>query len=97
MPEMPDSHDLWHEVNQARLDIAELRGMVKMHFEDRQHHIPPCRPAAEMQKTIMSALAAAVIAMIGAATLFLVYVTKWRETRDYLEENISWARFLLFQ
>ena len=41
MPEMPDSHDLWHEVNQARLDIAELRGMVKMHFEDRQHHIPP--------------------------------------------------------
>ena len=42
MPDMPDNHDLWHEVNQARLDIAELRGMVKMHFEDRTHHIPPC-------------------------------------------------------
>ena len=66
MPDTPDNLDLWHEVNQARLDIAELRGMVKMHFEDRQHHTPPCRPAAEMQKTIMSALAAAVIAMLGA-------------------------------
>ena len=76
MPEMPDSHDLWHEVNQARLDIAELRGMVKMHFEDRQHHIPPCRPAAEMQKTIMSALAAAVIAMIGAIGNLIIAVLK---------------------
>ena len=76
MPEMPDSHDLWHEVNQARLDIAELRGMVKMHFEDRQHQIPPCRPAAEMQKTIMSALAAAVIAMIGAIGNLIIAVVK---------------------
>lgn len=76
MPEMPDSHDLWHEVNQARLDIAELRGMVKMHFEDRQHHIPPCRPAAEMQKTIMSALAAAVIAMLGAIGNLIIAVVK---------------------
>ena len=76
MPEMPDSHELWHEVNQARLDIAELRGMVKMHFEDRQHHIPPCRPAAEMQKTIMSALAAAVIAMIGAIGNLIIAVVK---------------------
>ena len=76
MPDMPDSHDLWHEVNQARLDIAELRGLVKMHFEDRQHHIPPCRPAAEMQKTIMSALAAAVIAMIGAIGNLIIAVVK---------------------
>ena len=41
MPDSPDHKDIWHELNQARLDIAELRGMVKMHFEDRQHHIPP--------------------------------------------------------
>jgi hypothetical protein len=76
MPDTPDNLDLWHEVNQARLDIAELRGMVKMHFEDRQHHIPPCRPAAEMQKTIMSALAAAVIAMIGAIGNLIIAVVK---------------------
>ena len=54
MPDTPDHKDIWHELNSARLDIAELRGMVKMHFEDRQHHIPPCKPAAEMQKNIMS-------------------------------------------
>ena len=76
MPDTPANLDLWHEVNQARLDIAELRGMVKMHFEDRQHHIPPCRPAAEMQKTIMSALAAAVIAMIGAIGNLIIAVVK---------------------
>lgn len=73
---MPDNHDLWHEVNQARLDIAELRGMVKMHFEDRTHHIPPCRPAADMQKTIMSALAAAVVALLAAVGNMIIAVVK---------------------
>ena len=76
MPDMPDNHDLWHEVNQARLDIAELRGMVKMHFEDRTHHIPPCRPAADMQKTIMSALAAAVVALLAAVGNKIIAVVK---------------------
>ena len=76
MPDMPDNHDLWHEVNQARLDIAELRGMVKMHFEDRTHHIPPCRPAADMQKTIMSALAAAVVALLAAVGNMIIAVDK---------------------
>ena len=76
MPDMPDNHDLWHEVNQARLDIAELRGMVKMHFEDRTHHIPPCRPAADMQKTIMSALAAAVVALLAAVGNMIIAVIK---------------------
>jgi hypothetical protein len=76
MTDMPDNHDLWHEVNQARLDIAELRGMVKMHFEDRTHHVPPCRPAADMQKTIMSALAAAVVALLAAVGNMIVAVVK---------------------
>ena len=76
MPDSPDHKDIWHELNQARLDIAELRGMVKMHFEDRQHHIPPCKPAADMQKTIISALAAAVIAMLGAICNLIMAVVK---------------------
>ena len=62
----PDTRDLWHEVNQARLDIAELRGMLNMHFGTGQHHYPPCKPAAELQKTMLSTLAAAVIALIAA-------------------------------
>ena len=76
MPDSPDHKDIWHELNQARLDIAELPGMVKMHFEDRQHHIPPCKPAADMQKTIISALAAAVIAMLGAICNLIMAVVK---------------------
>ena len=62
----PDTRDLWHEVNHARLDIAELRGMLNMHFGSGQHHYPPCKPAAELQKTMLSTLAAAVIALIAA-------------------------------
>ena len=76
MPDSPDHKDIWHELNQARLDIAELRGMVKMHFEDSSHHIPPCRPAADMQKTIMSALAAAVIALLGTVFNVVMAVLK---------------------
>lgn len=76
MPDTPDTLDLWHEVNQARLDIAELRGMVKMHFDDRSHHIPPCRPAADMQRTIMSALAAAVVALLSAVGNLVLTVVK---------------------
>ena len=63
---VPDTRDLWHEVNQARLDIAERRGMLNMHFGSGQHHYPPCKPAAELQKTMLSTLAAAVIALIAA-------------------------------
>ena len=63
---VPDTRDLWHEVNQARLDIAELRGMLNMHFGNGQHPYPPCKPAAELQKTMLSTLAAAVIALIAA-------------------------------
>ena len=62
----PDNRDLWHEVNQARLDIAELRGMLTMHFGNGQHHYPPCKPAADMQKTMLSSLVAAVFALIAA-------------------------------
>ena len=57
MPDTPDHRDLWHELNQARLDIAELRGMLSMHFSEGQHHYPPCKPAADLQKTMLSSLA----------------------------------------
>ncbi|MDD2318300.1 MAG: hypothetical protein PHD57_13260 [Desulfobacterales bacterium] len=64
--EIPNHRDLWEAVNQSRLELAELKGMVKMHFEDKQHHYPPCKPAADMQKTMMSALGAALIALLAA-------------------------------
>ncbi len=74
--DIPDHRDLWDAVNQSRLELAELKGMVKMHFGDRQHHTPPCKPAADMQKTILSALAAAVIAMLGAICNLVLAVVK---------------------
>ena len=63
---VPDTRDLWHEVNQARLDIAELRGMMNMHFGRGEHHYPPCKPAADLQKMMMSTLGAALIALLAA-------------------------------
>ncbi len=63
---VPDNRDLWHEVNQARLDIAELRGMLNMHFGNGQHHYPPCKPAADLQKMMLSTLGAALLAVLAA-------------------------------
>ena len=56
---VPSNRDLWDSVNQSRLELAELKGMIKMHFEDSKHHYPPCKPAADLQKTMLSSLAAA--------------------------------------
>ena len=63
---VPDTRDLWHEVNQARLDIAELSGMLNMHFGRGEHHYPPCKPAADQQKMMLSTLGAALIALLAA-------------------------------
>ena len=41
----PGFPELWESVTRARMDIAELKGMVKMHFSDKAHHTPPCATA----------------------------------------------------
>jgi len=64
--DIPDHRDLWEAVNQSRLELAELKGMLKIHFEVGQHHYPPCKPVADMQKTMLSAMGAAVLALIAA-------------------------------
>jgi hypothetical protein len=64
--ESPDLRDVWDVVNQSRLEIAELRGMLTMHFKEGQHHYPPCKPAADMQKTMLSAVGAALLALLAA-------------------------------
>jgi len=64
--ETPNLKDVWDNVNQSRIDIAELRGMIKMHFEDGRHHYPPCDAANHMQKTMLSAVGAALLALIAA-------------------------------
>jgi hypothetical protein len=54
-------------INEARLELAELKGMLKMHISDPNiHHHPPCKPAADMQRTILSAAGAAILALLAA-------------------------------
>lgn len=62
----PDHRDIWDAVNQSRMELAELRGMLTMHFREGEHHHPPCKAASDMQKTMLSALGAAVLALIAA-------------------------------
>ena len=37
-----------------------------MHFKAGEHHHPPCKPAADMQKTMLSAVGAALLALMAA-------------------------------
>ncbi len=64
--EVPTSRDIWEQLQQARLEIAEMKGMLKMHFDDQRHHFPPCKPAADMQTTMLSAGGAALLALLAA-------------------------------
>ncbi len=66
-PGMPPwSPELWEGVTRARMDIAELKGMVKMHLSDSTHHTPPCATAAGLQKTLHAAMGAAIISLLSA-------------------------------
>lgn len=70
--EVPNLRDVWEQLNQARLDIAELRGMLTMHFRDENHHHPPCKAASDMQKTMLSAVGAALLALMAAVGSVIV-------------------------
>jgi hypothetical protein len=65
--ETPDHKDLWVVINDARLELAELKGMLKMHISDPNiHHHPPCHSVDEMRRTILSAAGAAILALLAA-------------------------------
>ena len=74
--EVPNLRDVWEQLQQARLDIAELRGMLSMHFRDGEHHHPPCVPAQQMQKTLLTATGAAVLSLVSALGLLLMEFLK---------------------
>ena len=70
MPEHEDS--IYESVNRCRMDIAELRGMITMHFRDGEHHHPPCVPAQQMQRTLLTATGAAVLSLVSALGMLLM-------------------------
>ena len=63
---IPDNKAIWDAVTQSRLDLAELKGMLTMHFRDGEHHHPPCAPAVAIQKTLLTATGAAILALLAA-------------------------------
>ena len=74
---MPDHEDsIYESVIRCRMDIAELRGMITMHFRDGEHHHPPCVPAQQMQKTLLTATGAAVLSLVSALGLMLMEFLK---------------------
>jgi len=78
--EMPPGFpELWEGLSLARMDIAELKGMIKMHFKDGVHHTPPCATAMGIQKALHTATGAAIISLlsaVGALVFELVRVVR---------------------
>jgi len=58
---------LWNVVNDARSDISEIKARLQMHIEEKNvHHVPPCKPITDTQKTLLSAAGAAILALLAA-------------------------------
>ena len=75
--DVPDHREIWETVNRLRMDVSELKGMLTMHFKDGEHHHPPCKAAADVQKTMLSAVGAAVLALLAAmGTMILEFLRR---------------------
>lgn len=57
---------VWEEINKMRMDMAEMKGMLHMHFQEGVHHTPPCAQMKDLQKSLYSTLLAAIMALIAA-------------------------------
>lgn len=76
MTPSPGFAELWEGLTHARMDIAELKGMITMHFRDGVHHMPPCAAAANLQKTLHAVVGAAIISILSALGSILFEVLK---------------------
>ena len=75
--EMPPGFpELWEGLSRARMDIAELKGMIKMHFKDGVHHSPPCATAEGLQKTLHAAMGAAIISLLSAVGCLIFEIVR---------------------
>ena len=76
--EMPPGFpELCENVTHSRMDIAELKGMIKMHFRDGVHHQPPCATAAGLQKTLYTAMGAAIISLLSAVGCLVLELVRY--------------------
>ena len=75
--EMPPGFpELWESVTHARMDIAELKGMIKIHFRDGVHHLTPCATASGLQKTLHAAMGAAILSLLSAVGTLVFEIVK---------------------
>ena len=76
--EMPPGFpELWEGLSLARMDVAEVKGMIKMHFRDGVHHLTPCVTAAGLQKTLHTALGAAIISLLSAVGCLVLELVRY--------------------
>ena len=76
--EMPPGFpELWEGMSRARMDIAELKGMIKMHFRDGVHLTPPCATAEGLQKTLHAAMGAAIISLLSAVGCLIFEIVRY--------------------
>ena len=76
--EMPPGFpELWEGMSRARMDIAELKGLIKMHFRDGVHHTPPCATAEGLQKTLHAAMGAAIISLLSAVGCLIFEIVRY--------------------
>ena len=73
----PGTPELWENVTHARMDVAELKGMIKMHFRDGVHHTPPCATAEGLQKTLHAAMGSAIIALLSAVGCLILELVRY--------------------
>ena len=73
----PGTPELWENVTHARMDIAEPKGMIKMHFRDGVHHTPPCATAEGLQKTLHAAMGSAIIALLSAVGCLILELVRY--------------------
>ena len=62
----PSDRAVWDAVMKARMDLAELKGMMTMHLREGEHHHPPCAPAANLQRMMLTAAGASILALLSA-------------------------------
>ena len=73
----PGTPELWENVTHARMDIAELNGMIKMPFRAGAHHTPPCATAEGLQKTLHAAMGSAIIALLSAVGCLILELVRY--------------------
>ena len=62
----PGDRTVWDAVMKARMDLAELKGMMTRHLREGEHHHPPCAPAANLQRMMLTAAGASILALLSA-------------------------------